>query len=135
MNQPQTPKACYSVKTAAEKLNIRPDNLLKKMVIRGWLHPGSYRKDPLRFMPLEKAIADGFVKKIKRHAPAPHDWEIAVTQKGLNDLGEKMQNVHPIPKPLNEQTAQQVKAQTNTTAANEEREKCLDQLKEWGLAS
>lgn len=135
MSQHTTTKNSYTVKQAALKLDICPASLLKKMLWHGWLHKGSFRNDPLKNMPLEQAVAAGFVKKIKRNAPAPHDWEIAITEEGMNELGKPLQPPQPKPKPLTESNANLVKLQGNNTAVNEEREKAMQQMREWGIAS
>lgn len=134
MSQPHIPNGCYSVKLAAEKLGIRETNLLKKMRLRGWLYKGIFRKDPLTNMPLPEAIESGFVKKIKRNTFPPHDWDIAITKKGLQDLGGKMQS-QPIPKPAALTMENALKMQTSPvpTASNEEREKCMRELEAMGI--
>lgn len=135
MSHSHIPHSCYSVKNAAAKLEISTDSLLKKMLWREWLYKGLYKNDPLKHMPLQTAIDDGFVKKIKRNAPAPYDWEIAVTTTGLIELGAKMQNQIQPPKPaaLTLENAQKMQATSTSTAANEEREKCVKLLAEMGL--
>lgn len=135
MSQHTTTKNSYTVKQAATKLNICPTSLLKKMLWRGWLHKGNFRNDPLKNMPLEHAVSAGFVKKIKRKAPAPHDWEITITEEGMNQLSSPTPPPQPQPKPLTEANANLVKLQGNNTAANEEREKAMQQMREWGIAS
>lgn len=84
-------------------------------------------------MPLEHAISAGFVKKMKRKAPAPHDWEIAITEEGINQLSSP--TPPPQPKALTEANANLAKFQGDNTAANEEREKAMQQMREWGIAS
>lgn len=123
MSQHTANKNSYTVKQAALTLKISPDSLLKKMAWRGRLHKGSFRGDPLKNMPLEHAIEAGFVKRIKRKAPAPHDWEIAITEEGMNELGQPL----PPPKPreLNEANANLARLQGDTNAAEKEREKLL----------
>lgn len=137
MSHSHIPNGCYSVKNAAEKLGIKPDSLLKKMRWHEWLYKGVFKNDPLKDMPLQTAIDKGFVKKVKRNSPAPYDWEIAVTQTGLIELGAKMQDLTQTqpPKPAALTLANTQKAQaTNTpTAANEEREKCIKELTAMGL--
>src|SRR6218665_3410294 len=85
MSQSHIPNGCYSIKTVAEKLGIREENVLRKMRLRGWLYKGIFRKDPLTDMPLPEAIENGFVKKIKRNSLPPYDWDIAITAKGMTD--------------------------------------------------
>ena len=123
MSQNTTTKTIYTVKQAALKLDICPTSLLKKMLWRGWLYKGAFRNDPTKNMPLSHAIEAGFIKKIKRKAPAPHDWEIAITEEGMKELGNPI--APPIPKPLNEGNANLVKLQGNNSAAEKEREKLL----------
>lgn len=90
MSQSHIPHGCYSVKSAAEKLQISTESLLKKMVWRGWLYKGIFKNDPLKYMPLQEAIDSGLVLKIHNNGPVPRDWEIAITKSGMEELGAKM---------------------------------------------
>lgn len=123
MSQHTTTKNYYTVKQAAQKLNICPTSLLKKLLWREWLYKGGYRNDPLKNMPLPHAIEAGFIKKIKRKAPAPHDWEIAITEAGMQELGNPV--TPPTPRALTEENANLVKLQGDNNAAEKEREKLL----------
>jgi hypothetical protein len=123
MSHTTTTKTYYTVKQAAQKLNICPTSLLKKMLWHGWLYKGAYRNDPLKNMPLPHAVEAGFIKKIKRKAPAPHDWEIAITEAGMKELGNPVAT--PTPRALTEANANLVKIQGDNKAAEKEREKLL----------
>jgi hypothetical protein len=131
MSHSHIPHGCYSVKNAAEKLGISQDNLLKKMRLREWTYKGVFKNDPLKNMPIPFGIDSGYVKKIKRKTPFSIDWDIAITQAGLIELGAKMYS--PKPTPLTVENAQKAQATLPTAAANEEREKCLKELEAMGL--
>lgn len=134
MSQSHIPHGCYSVKLAAEKLGIRECNLLKKMRLRGWLYKGIFRRDPLKDMPLTEAIENGFVKKIIRHSHSRNDWDIAITVKGLTELGGKVQTqTYPKPAALTVENAKKTQANNQAATNCAEREKCIRDLEAMGI--
>lgn len=145
MSQPPLPAGCSTVQTTALLLGVSEQFLFKKLRELRWLHTGTYKNDPTHNTPSRHVKLAGFVSTHTRGFSAPYNKSVAIvyrvpiiTERGLNEL-RKIMNVNndniPKPTPLTMENAQKAQHEIKTTTANEEREKCLNQFREWGLAS
>ena len=143
MNNP-IPAGCLTIQSAALLLGVTDKLLFKKLRELRWLHTGTYDKDPMHNMPRRDYKLAGFVSTHTRGYPAPYNKNIALiyrvpilTERGFNELKIKMNmnQEQPKPAPLTLENAQKKQAQIVAPSKNEEHEKAMAQLREWGFAS
>lgn len=141
MSQQPLPKGCHDIKTAAQLLGISEKSLYRELRRISWLHTGNYKHDPLHNTPKHWVKTAGFATTTQRGYAAPYNKNIAIiynvtliTERGFKEL-EKMQKTidTPIIKPLTPENALRAQAEKQATTHNEEREKCLEDLRQMGF--
>lgn len=108
----------------------------------GWIHAGTYSKDPANNTPKEWAKKAGYLSTETRGRPAPYNTNISltynvtvITKHGINamELILNKKAVLPTPLELNEQNAVQIQRSERSPADSKEREKCLQELAAMGI--
>lgn len=134
MSQQPLPPNCYDATHAANKLGISNKQLLKKMRDLGWLinAPKTTRHNlPLRALEIRGFLTTQdrhYTPKTKHGRPenVVRTYRITlITKKGYEQLKAIIQ-----PEPEQESEA----APGNETSTQDEHDKCIAQLREWGLA-
>lgn len=135
---PPLPTGCHTVKQAAALLGVAEKALFKHLREIGWLHIGTFKNDPAHNRPRYVALTAGFLTTQTRGFPAPYNKKVylmysqtLVTQRGMAELGHKGEL--PLVKPLTRENAAVTQNQPNRV--DEEREKAMQQMREWGIAS
>jgi hypothetical protein len=142
----------YDLKTAAGIFGIGDIEFYKTLrgeskryhLPQSWINCSKFEKDRNKNKPRDWAKKAGYLTIEQRGFPAVYNnraWQTyevtVITRLGMMAL-EKILGVSaglpPEPLPLNEKTAQAIQAAPRTDAAQQERNRCLDELTAMGLA-
>jgi hypothetical protein len=141
MNREPLPTGCHTIKSAAQYLGIPQNQLYKKLRGLGWLHTGSHKGDPRHNTPRRSALIAGLVTQQQRGYPAPYNKNVVeiymaalLTQRGLTQLESTLQQ-EPKTQVAPAQMLQNQQQIKREQPADEEREKAISQLREWGFMS
>jgi hypothetical protein len=132
----------YDLKTAAAMFGMGHITFYKILrgecetttLTPGWIHAGTYSKDPTNNSPKEWAKKAGYLTTETRPRPAPYNAKVSLpysvtvlTTHGMNKLETILQKSALPPKPLalTAENAHRLQATPKSTAAQEEREKLL----------
>lgn len=150
MTQHHLPTGCHDADSAAKLLNMSKKALLKRMRELGWLMVGGGKSN--HNLPRREYIQRGYLTTHQRSyglKGAPNigkTYEVMLlTQEGLYALKHALNNAQHQPGTTTTATAMpHTKRATESpeaphvydqAAADAERKKALEQLREWGLAS
>jgi hypothetical protein len=138
MNEP-LPSGCHTIKSAAQYLGIPQNQLYKKLRGLGWLHTGTYKGDPMHNTPRRMALLSGVVTQQQRGYLAPYNKNVVeiysatiITQRGLIQL-ESMKNLQKTDEVAPAKMLQNQQQIQRQQPKDEEREKAIAQLREWGF--
>lgn len=150
MNTPPLPTGCHDAKSAAELLNTSKRALLKKMRVMGWLHAGGDKHNQPRSSHLQRGWLTTQTRAYKT-GNVLHQYQVMLlTQTGFMALQQQLNNqaTTTMQQPNNAQGATDKttrapaqpkpgarQAETESAAPQTEREKAMQQLRDWGLAS
>lgn len=154
MSQHHLPAGCHDAETAAQLLSMSKVALLKKMRELGWLNTGGGSGN--HNLPRREFVKNGFLCTQDRGYCLKGKKEISksyrvmlLTQTGFNALKNELAELKAQPKKMALVTATQAHAVVQIASAQlteqekpfdresaeAEREKTLEQMREWGLAS